>query len=142
MSTSLELTASATYKQDWQVVRIVCVSVAHPGTINNGGIIEQGTFAVGRRAQPFQESRKKRDVVRIDLDQLCKAGRIVLMMRDRVMRVRNTKLREGSSTLFPANHKGDYTRQITLPRERIKVVHEHRMILEPGWNTGRLIDNR
>ena len=67
-------------------------------------MIEQRAVAVGRRFSFSSEVREQLDVIRVDLRGLCELHRIVLVVRDRVVRLGHAEPRIGAVGLLAAEH--------------------------------------
>ena len=142
MTSTFDLTASAPRHQDRKVQRVVRIAVTHAGAVDDRRMVQQGTIAIGRRSQLVEELCEQADVIGIDLDQLRKTCRVVLMMRNRVVRIGNAELGEGPAALLAADHECDNARQVALIGDGEQVVHQHRVLLKHRWNAGRLIHHR
>ena len=64
--------------------------------------IQQIAIAIRRRTQPVKEMRHQADVVGVDLGQVLEARRVVLMVRQRMVRFRHADLGIRPRALFLA----------------------------------------
>ena len=82
-------------------------------------------------------------MIRVDLGHELNAGRVVLVMRERVMGIRHTDLRIRAGALLAAEHEGHDPCQVGLEREELQVEHQLEVLLELpwGWALG-LVDER
>src|SRR5207249_4089106 len=67
----------------------VLIGVAQASALHDHRVIEQRSVAVGGRAQLRREPGQEIDVVAVDLGRLLELHRVVLVVRDRVMRLRD-----------------------------------------------------
>ena len=77
---------------DRQVRMVVNVRIADPAPVKNERMVEQRAVAFGRGFQFLQEPGEERNVERIDLRHPLDLGRVIAVMRQRVMRIGNADL--------------------------------------------------
>ena len=90
----------------------------------------------------LEQIRELRHVVGVDLRHLRDLLRLLLVMRDRVMRVRHADLRIGHAAELAAEHERDDARQVALIREHLQVAHQLDVIVVRRRDAGRVIDDR
>src|SRR5262249_1605931 len=142
VASTSDLAAAATDHENREVLREVTIPFAHTGSINDRGVIQKGAVAVWSARQFFNVMREHRNVVVVDLRDLFHAFRVLLMVRDGMMRVGYANLRIRSAAKFPADHKGDYASDIALICEHLQVEHELDVLFECGRNTGGPVNDR
>ena len=87
-------------------------------------MIEQRSVAVRRRMQLLHQIREQLDVQLIDLDQLLDALFVALMVRNRVMSVRDADLAIGAVAAVAAHHERRHARHVGLPGNHLEIDHE------------------
>src|SRR5262245_51046519 len=92
----------------------MAITVADASSVQKNHVIEQRPISVRRRSELFKIRSKQRDVIGLDLGAFLHLRRIVLMMSQRVMRLRNADLRIRSPILFTAIHERGDSRQVGL----------------------------
>ena len=70
------------------------VSIAHAGPIDHRHVIEERTIAVRSRPQLLQELREQGEVIGVDRGQLRELRRIIVVVRERVVGLGDTEIRE------------------------------------------------
>ena len=84
----------------------------------------------GVRLEPAEEVRDLLDVIRVDLRNLLALLRLVLVVRDGVVRVRDADGRIGPVAQLAADQEGDDARDVGLPGEELQVEHQIDVLLE------------
>src|SRR5579872_204522 len=118
------------------------ITVAHSCSINDDGVIQQRTIAVPGGAHLLKEVSEQRYFEGIDSGELGKTGRISLMVRDGVMRVRNPGFGKSLPSEFVAGHEGDDSRQVGLVGQYEQIVHELDVLGVDRWNSGGMFHCR
>src|SRR4051812_30757956 len=137
---ALDAGSSATRDEDREVHVIVNVGVAHAAAIEVQRVVEQRAVPFRRRFQFFEKVRKERDVERVDLRHPRNLFRVVAMMRERMVRIRDTDLRIGPVARFTGELERDYTRDVSLKCEDLEIEHQLRVIRVGRWHACRAIE--
>jgi hypothetical protein len=82
----------------------------------------------------LEVGRKQPHVMRLDFRALLELFRIVLVVRQLVVRIRDVELRVRARALLAAVHERDDAREIALIREHLQVVHEPHVLVEAVRN--------
>ena len=110
--------------QDRQVVVRVLVAVAHAAAVEEQRVIEQGAVAVRRGFQPIEEAREQPQVVGVDLGLLGHLLGDAVVVRHRVMPVRDADLRIGERAELAGHHERRDARHVPLIGERHELEHQ------------------
>ena len=129
-------------KQDGQVGVPMQIAVADAAAIEDQRMVQQGTIAVRRRSQPIQKIREMLGLVDVDPDYLVDLVLFVFVVRQRVVTVGNADLVVGSCAELAARHERGHTSQVGLVGEHLQVVHQLRVLVEPGRHIRRTFDRR
>src|SRR5678815_895180 len=130
MATAFESAASAADHECWQWTVCMTVAVADARSIQNDHVVEQRAIAVGSVAQLLQIIREEFQMVLLNLGALLHLDRIVLMMRQRMMRLRNADLWVRPRALLAPVHECDDAGDVRLIREKLQVVEKTGVLVE------------
>ena len=98
---------AATSDEDREVAVIVFVEIPHAAAVQVERVIQEGAVSVGRGIQFLQVLGEERDVEGIDLGHASDLVRIVAMMAERVVWIRDPNLRIGSIASLTSKLEGD-----------------------------------
>ena len=105
-------------------------------------MVEQRAVAVRGRPQLRHVLREQLRVVAVDLRHAGDQLRHVVVVRQRVVRLRHADLRVGARALLLADHERDDAGQVGLEREELQVEHQLQVILEDRGRAPRLAQLR
>src|SRR5262249_5618441 len=142
MLSTFQPSSTATRKKDRHISDRMLAAIAHPGTVNDHHMIQQGAIPVGRHSQSLEEIGEQCHVMDVDFPQLLQLVRGVLVVRDRVVRIRNAELRIRAAAQLPAYHERYYAREVGLIGQYLQVEHQLRMVFELRRDTGWLPNRR
>src|SRR5262249_31826455 len=103
--------------------------------IDDQRMIEQTSVAIRRGLEPLQEVSKQLGVKTVDLGDLLNPVRIATMMRERMMRIRNTDLRIYPHAAFSPQHQSRDASQVRLKGHDLQIEHQLRIIGESNRYT-------
>jgi len=115
----------------------VLVAVGKSAAVADHGVIEQGRIAFLVVLEFPQERGEQLDVIGIDRGNLVQKDRIHLVVRDRMVAVRDTNLRIGTVRALAAHHHRGDARQIRLEGDEQHVGHQLEVVAAFGGNTKR-----
>src|SRR5262245_64758647 len=120
MATALESAASTADHECRQRTMCMTVAVADARAIQNDHVVEQRAIAVGSVAQLLQIIREEFQMVLLNLSALLHLDRIVLMMRQRMMRLRNADLWIRPRALLAPVHECDDAGDVRRIRDKLQ----------------------
>ena len=132
-----ELPRPSPRQQDGEVLDVVQVAVAHAAPVEQHQLIEQRGVPVRRRLQSAQVVRQQLRVIGAHARQLRQALRVVLVVRQGVVRVRHADLRIGLRGELRRHEEGDDARQVGLVSQHLQVEHQLHVVLERRRDAGR-----
>ena len=119
------------------------VAVAHAAAVEQRDLIQQRAVAVRGRRQPFQVVRQQSGLKHLYPGEFLELLGVVLMVRQRVVRVGHPELGERAVAQLLADHEGDDPRHVRFERQNLQVDHDLRVVLETFWNAaGRTLEQR
>ena len=93
-------------------------------------MVEQRAVTVGDRLKPLEEMSKQPHVKGVEFGLARQLVRVVLVMRQRMMGIRNTDLRIRPQTQLTHQHECRNSGEIRLIGERLKIEQEPGMLFE------------
>ena len=127
---------------DRQVVVEVRVAVADAGAVEEQRVVEHHAVALRHRRQLLDQVRELLEVVLVDLVQPLELRCLVLMVRQRMVRVRDADLRIRAAADFAREHEGADAGQVGLVGQRQQVHHQLGVLAVVARHADRLIDDR
>ena len=106
------------------------VAFADAASITNNDMIQQRSIAVRGRPEPIQIIGKHVGLQSFDANDLRDLLRIPRVVRQRVMRIRNSDLGVRPIRFFAAHHERNHSREIGLEGEDLQIEHQLRMFFE------------
>ena len=101
-------------------------------------MVEEVAVAVRGRPQLRHVLREELRVVAVDLRHVRHQLRQVVVVRQRMVRLRHPDLRVGARALLLADHERDHPRQVGLEGEELQVEHQLQVVLEDRRRALRL----
>ena len=118
------------------------IAVRQTGTINDHRILKQIRVAFLRTLQLLHPSRKLLHVVLVDLRHLLHQVRLVHVVRQRMMPIRNPNLAIRPRRPFPRHQKSHHPRNVRLKSHRDHVRHQLEVFGKIGRHTVGLLHPR
>ena len=113
------------------------VAVAHAAAVENHHLVQQRGVAVRGLPQPVEVVSEKLSVIAADLGQLGQAFGLVLVVRQRVVRVGHPDLGIGLGGELGRHQEGDDAGHVGLVRQQLKVEHHLDVLAERGRRARR-----
>ena len=120
----------------------VPVAVADASAKEKDGVIEQRPVAIRRIPQFFQILAEQHQMMPLNARALLHLRRVVLVVRQRMMRLGDPNLRIGPAGLLAAIHESDDPGQVRLIGQQLQIVQQPDVLLEYVRNTGGLGERR
>ena len=139
MAITADAQGFATHDHYGHLVVVVHVTVAHAAAKEHRGAIEQRRITVVNRFELLEEVIQHLDVVRVDLRVRRELVRMVVVVRDGMMRIGDADLRIGTAGVLARHHEGADARDVGLERQRLKVEQQLDILLERRGHANRLI---
>src|SRR5438105_4439181 len=114
MTAAFDGARAAAHEQRRQRAMRMAVAVADAAAEKNDRMVEQRSIAILRRSQLLEVLGEQLEVISLNDGALVHLHRIVLMMRQRMMRLRNPDLRIRTSGLFASVHERNHAREVGL----------------------------
>ena len=105
-------------------------------------MVEQRAVAVRRGGHAVEQIRELRHLIGVDLRDFDDLFRLLLVVRDRMVRIGHADLRERHAAELAAQHERNDARQVRLVRQHLQVAHQLHMIVEAVGHAGRMVDDR
>src|SRR6185295_5934770 len=102
---------------------VVQAGIPHPASIQVNSVVEQRAITIGSGLQFLEKLPEERHVKRIDLGNLQELLRIVAVMTDRMMRIRNADFRIRAVIELASELERHDTRDVGLKRQDLQVEH-------------------
>src|SRR5687767_13451091 len=118
----------------------VTVAIANSAAVYEHHPVHQGPVPVLDRLNLTQEISELLNMEAVNLPDLFQHFRIISVVGQRMVRLRNADLPIGSCTSFTTEHKGRDASQVGLERHCHEIKHKARVLGEINRNTGRLFD--
>ena len=134
-----ELTRRAAHDDDRQPLVVVQVAVRHPGAVEQHHVVEQVAVAVRRGPCLLEEVPEERDVELVDLRDLLVEGRVVAVMRRRMVRVGHADLGIRPAADLARHHVGADAGQVGLVGQEHQVEHQPGVLGVGRRDAGRLV---
>src|SRR5262245_13423246 len=116
------------------------VRIAERAAVQERRVIEQRAVAFRRRGELAQERREQLRLIGVELRVTLDVLGLLLMVRHRVMPLREPDLRVRAEVELAAEHERDDAREVRLKREPLKLVHELHVLAERFRNAGRALE--
>ena len=135
MPPALEIPRAASRQHERNVHRRMRVTVRDPGPVNHGYVVHQRAIAVARGAQLVEQIREHLHVIRVDLRRFRNLLGLVLMVRDRMVRVGHADLRICHTALLMPEHERDHAGHIALISQNHQVEHQLEVVFPTRGNS-------
>src|SRR6266850_3727614 len=132
MSSALHSTCGATGYEDRQVDVVMDVRIAHAAAIKIEGMVQQRPISIGCRFQFSEKFSEERNVELIDLCHLGDLLRIVAVMGERMMGIRDADFRIGAIARFSSELEGNDPGDIALQCQHLQIEHQPRVVRISG----------
>ena len=142
VATAFHSARRAARNQNRQVAVVMHIGIPHAAPIKVERMIQQRAVALRRGLQLPKKLGEQRHVELIDLGHPRNLFRIVAVMRQRMMRIRNASLRIGPVAGFARKLEGNHARDIALQRQHLEIEHQSSVVRVGGGNTDRPIQIR
>src|SRR5688572_9842572 len=123
-----------------QVEMSVQVWITERAAVQEHRVIEQRAVAFRRRSKLTQERREQIRLIRVELRVALDVLGLLLVMRHRVMPLREPDLRVSAEVELAPEHERVDAREVRALREPLKLVHELHVHAEGFRNSGGAIE--
>ena len=128
MQVALQRAVRVAHEQERAAPVVVQVGVAHRGTPDDGGLVEQRRLALHRVLHLLQEVRHLPQAIRVDDVELHDGGGDVAVVRRRVEGLAGAAVGEGVVLQVEAGLEGDDPGQVRLQGEHLQVEHQPHVV--------------
>ena len=116
------------------------VRIAHTGTVQQHGVVQHVALALLRGRQGVQEVGEHLHLEGVELGLPRELLRVVLVVRERMVRVGHADLGVGAHAGLPHHQEREDACEVRLERQGLQVKHQLDVLLERGGNADRTID--